>query len=271
MRGTMQDYLFAWGTHIFYALIIFFVGQYAVKIAVRFLRRLLNRTKMDEILVNFVGSFSHLILLIFVIIAALHALGVDTTSLIAVLGAAGLAVGLALKNSLQNFASGIMLILFRPFKVGDYVEVAGVSGAVEQVSIFSTVMSTPDNRKIVIPNGMLSNDKVINYSAKDKRRIDLALTVGYEENLRKVKEIIQSCLEGDERILRDPEPFVGVGAWLEHGVQLLVRPWVKKEDFWAVKTDLLEEIKQAFDGAGIVPPYPKTRIMMEEGRKKIKT
>jgi len=266
----MKDTLFVWGTHILFALAIFFVGRIVVKYAVKILRGVLRKANLDEILVNFIASLCHVALLIFIIIAALHELGVDTTSLIAILGAAGLAVGLALKNSLQNFASGVLLILFRPFKIDDFVETAGVTGVVEDVTIFNTVMKTLDNRRIIIPNSMIYNDKIINYSAKDIRRIDMVFPVSYEDDLEKAKEILWGLLREDPRILDDPEPFVGVGEWAENGIHLFVRPWVKKEDFWTTKTELLEKIKVAFDEAGITIPYRKMQVYLVEGKKKKK-
>jgi len=266
----MKDTLFIWGTHILFALVIFFVGRIVVKYAVKILRGVLKKANFDEILVNFIASLCHAALLIFIIIAALHELGVDTTSLIAILGAAGLAVGLALKNSLQNFASGVLLILFRPFKIDDFVETAGVTGVVEDVTIFNTVMKTLDNRRIIIPNSMIYNDKIINYSAKDIRRIDMVFPVSYEDDLEKAKEILWGLLREDPRILDDPEPFVGVGEWAENGIHLFVRPWVKKEDFWTTKTELLEKIKVAFDEAGITIPYQKMQVYLVEGKKKKK-
>ena len=206
-------------------------------------------------------------LLIFVIIAALHELGVDTTSLIAILGAAGLAVGLALKDSLQNFASGVLLIIFRPFKIDDFVETAGITGIVEDVSIFNTILKTLDNRQITIPNGMIYNDKIINYSAKDIRRIDMVFPVSYEDDLEKAKEIIWDLIRQDGRFLEDPEPFVGVGEWAENGIQLFVRPWVKKEDYWTARTDFMEKVKLAFDKAGMTIPYRKMQVYLKEGEK----
>ncbi len=265
---SLPDYLFTWGVHLLYALVIFFAGRIAVKAAVRLLRGLLRKANLDEILVNFIGSLCHVALLIFVIIAALHELGVDTTSLIALLGAAGLAVGLALKSSLQNFASGILLILFRPFKIDDFVETAGVTGTVEDVTIFNTVLKTLDNRQIIIPNGMIYNDKIINYSTKNIRRIDLLIPISYEDDLRVAKEIVNDLIAADARILREPAPFVGVGDWAENGVTLYVRPWAKAADLWSVKTDLLEKIKLAFDEAGIRIPAQRMRVTLVENEKK---
>ncbi len=270
MKSATREYLLMWGSHILYALLIFLVGYFVAKYLVKFLRRTLNKTRLDAILVNFLSSFTHVLFLTLVAIAALHTLGVDTTSIIALLGAAGLAVGLALRDSLQNFASGILLILFRPFGVGDFVEVSGVAGLIEEVAIFNTVMKTLDNLRVIVPNGIVYRDKIINYSSNAIRRVDLAFTIGFEEDLKRVKEVIWTCLKEEERILNEPEPFVGVGDWLEHGIRLLARPWVRKEDFWEVKTGLLEKIKYAFDEAGITPPYPRTHVVLKENQRKVK-
>ncbi len=267
MENAILAYLLTWGIHIFFALVIFFVGRIVAKYAVKFLRGLLKRSNLDEILVNFIGSLCHMAFLIFIIIAALHELGVDTTSLIAILGAAGLAIGLALKNSLQNFASGILIVLFRPFKIGDFVETAGATGTIEEISIFSTVLKTLDNRQVIIPNSMIYNDKIINYSAKNIRRIDLIFPLGYEDDLKKGKEIIQSIIAKDARILRKPEPFIGVGEWAENGVKLYVRPWVRSSDLWTVKTELLEKIKLSFDAAGMSIPYQRMQVYLKDSNK----
>jgi len=264
LEDTVSKYVVTWGLHLALAAAIFFIGRFAAKYLVKFLKRVLRRAGLDEILVNFTGSVCHIALLVFVIIAALHELGVDTTSLIAILGAAGLAVGLALKNSLQNFASGILLIFFRPFTIGDFVETAGVTGTVEDVTIFNTVLKTLDNRQVIIPNGMIYDDKIVNYSAKDVRRIDLVFPIGYEDDLRKAREIIERILSEEPRILKDPPPFVGVGDWEENGVKLFVRPWVKTEDLWEVKTGLLEKVKLAFDDAGVSVPYQRMQVYLQK-------
>ncbi len=263
MKESVLSYVLSWGIHILFALVIFFVGRIAVKLVVKILRGLLKRANLDDILVNFIASLCHVALLVFVIIAALHELGVDTTSLIAILGAAGLAVGLALKSSLQNFASGVLLILFRPFKKGDFVNAAGVSGTVQDVTIFNTVLVTPDNRQIVVPNGMIYNDSITNFSAKETRRIDMVFPLGYGGDFKKAREIAHDILDADERVLKDPAPMITLGELSENGVKLWVYPWVKSSDYWAVRGDLMEKIERAFKEAGLSIPYSGMRVYLE--------
>lgn len=260
LQQFLDGYVIPWGVDIVMALLIFFIGRIVVRMVVGVLGRLLIRAKMDEMLVDFIKSIANAALLLFVIIAALDQLGVDTTSLVALLGAAGLAVGLALQGSLQNFASGVMLIVFRPFKVGDFVEVAGIAGVAEQVGIFSTTMRTGDNREIIVPNGKIYSDIITNYSARDTRRIDMVFGIGYGDDLRKAKEIIESILAADERILEEPAPLVAVAALADSSVNFNVRPWVATSEYWNVYYDLTEKIKLAFDESGISIPFPQMDV-----------
>jgi small conductance mechanosensitive channel len=221
---------------------------------------MLAKAKMDEILINFVTSILNTILLLFIIIAALNQLGVDTTSLIALLGAAGLAVGLALQGSLQNFAAGVMLIIFRPFKAGDFVEAGGTSGVVENINIFSSVFRTADNREVIVPNGAIYGGTITNFSARNTRRIDMVFGIGYGDDIRKAKDVIQEILNNDTRILKEPAPLIAVGELADSSVNFNVRPWVKSGDYWDVKYDLIEGIKLAFDAKGISIPYPQMDV-----------
>ncbi|MCP3868755.1 MAG: mechanosensitive ion channel [Gammaproteobacteria bacterium] len=257
-------YVIPWAINIFFALTIFIVGRIISKILVKLIRKGLERANMDMILVNFVLSIISTILLLFVIIASLNQLGVDTTSLIALLGAAGLAIGLALQGSLQNFASGVMLIVFRPFKSGDFVEVAGVSGVVEVISIFTTVMRTGDNREIIIPNGSIYSGTITNYSARSTRRIDMVFGIGYGDDIKKAKDVLTSLIEADDRILKNPEPLVAVAELADSSVNFNVRPWVKSADYWSVKFDYTEKVKLAFDENGISIPYPQMDVHMDK-------
>lgn len=199
-------------------------------------------------------------LLTFIIIAALATLGVQTTSFIAVIGAAGLAIGFALQGSLSNFAAGVMIIIFRPFKVGDYVEVGGASGTVEAIHIFSTIVNTPDNKKIIIPNSRVSGDTITNYSANDIRRVDLVVGVSYGDDIRKAKQILEKILSEEQRILKDPPFTIGVMELADSSVNFAVRPWVKTSDYWAVYFDLTERVKTTFDENGISIPFPQRDI-----------
>jgi small conductance mechanosensitive channel len=244
------------------ALAVFIIGRMVAGIIVSLVEKLLAKAKMEEILINFISSIVSAVLTLFIIVAALDRLGVDTTSLIALMGAAGLAVGLALQGSLQNFAAGVMLIIFRPFKAGDYVDAGGTSGTVETIKIFNTVLKTPDNREVIVPNGAIYGGTITNFSARATRRIDMVFGIGYGDDIRKAKEVIKAILESDERILKDPEPLIAVGELGDNSVNFNVRPWVNSGDYWPVKFDLNERIKLAFDENGISIPYPQMDVHM---------
>ena len=264
INSIISTYVIPWGINIVFALAIFVVGRIVSKMIVRLLKKILHKTGMDNILINFVSSIANTALLLFIIIAALDQLGLDTTSLIALLGAAGLAIGLALQNSLQNFASGVMLIVFRPFKAGDMVEAGGTAGVVESISIFNTIMRTGDNREVIIPNGSIYNGNIINYSARDTRRIDMVFGIGYDDDIKQAKEIMQQILDSDERIHKEPEPLVAVAELADCSVNFNVRPWVNTGDYWAVKFDLTEKIKLAFDANNISIPYPQMDLHIDK-------
>jgi small conductance mechanosensitive channel len=200
----------------------------------------------------------------FIIISALGALGVQTASFIAIIGAAGLAVGFALQGSLANFASGVMLIIFRPFKSGDYVEAGGTSGSVEAIQIFNTTLKTPDNKKVIVPNSQITGDKIVNYSAMDKRRIDLVFGIGYDDNIRQAKEILEKIITEDSRILKDPAPVIAVLELGDSSVNFAVRPWVNTADYWAVYFDITEKVKLTFDENNISIPYPQTDVHIHQ-------
>lgn len=259
-----STYVIPWAINIVMAILIYLIGRLIAKLIVNVVKKLLVKAKMDDILINFVCSIVSSILILFVIVAALDQLGVDTTSFIALLGAAGLAVGLALQGSLQNFAAGVMLILFRPFKAGDFVEAGGTAGVVENISIFSTTLKTGDNREVIVPNGAIYGGTITNYSAKDTRRIDLVFGIGYDDDIRLAKEIIQQVVDSDERILKDPETLIAVSELADSSVNFVVRPWVASSDYWAVKFDLTEKLKLAFDANGISIPYPQMDLHLNK-------
>jgi Small-conductance mechanosensitive channel len=250
--------------NIFFAIIILYAGW---KIA-RFLRDmvvvLLERKQVDAMLVSFTRNVAYILMLLFVIIAALGQLGVQTTSIIAMIGAAGLAIGLSLQNSLSNFAAGMIIIFFRPFRVGDYIEAAGASGVVEGIQIFSTQMRSADNKAITVPNSSITSGNIINYSAKNERRVDLMFSISYEDDLRKAKRILKDLLEQDTRILKEPEPVIAVAELADYSVNLAVRPWVKTDDYWNVYSDLTEAVKIRFDEEGISIPYPQRNIYVHQ-------
>lgn len=256
----VDTYLIPWSINIAMALAIFIIGKFVVNLLTNLMVKILSKSKMDVILVEFVSSIIKAILLLFVIIAALDQLGVNTTSLIALLGAAGLAVGLALQSSLQNFAAGVMLIVFRPFKAGDYVEAGGTAGVVESISIFSSILRTGDNKEVIVPNGKIYGDLIINYSKRETRRIDMVFGVSYDDDIKKVKELLTKIVAADERVLADPAPVVALSELADSSVNFVVRPWVNTGDYWAVKWALTEEVKLQFDAADISIPYPQMDV-----------
>lgn len=250
----------AFAGNVFAAIAIYLIGRIIVRILTGLLEKVMDRAKVDVTLSSFLSNIAHYVLITFVILMALESLGVDTTSLAAIMGAAGLAVGLALQSSLSNFASGVMIILFKPFRVGDFIEAAGVSGTVEEISIFSTLMKTGDNKQIIVPNGAIYGGNIINYSAKPTRRIDMVVGCGYGDDLRAVKAFLTILVETDERILKDPAPVVAVSELGDSSVNFVVRPWVNSADYWAVLWDLNERVKLGFDERGFNIPYPTQDI-----------
>jgi len=259
-NAFISNSLIPFGLRLLTALAIFIIGKWVVKQMVRLIKKILLRSDLDETLVSFAGSMLNFILLLVVIIAALDQLGVDTTSLVALIGAAGLAIGLALQGSLQNFAAGVMLIFFRPFTRGDFVEVVGTSGSVEEINIFNTRLKTGDNKTVIVPNGEIFSGTITNYSHKPQRRIDMVFGIGYEDDLRKAKNILEELISADPRILKDPAPLIAVGELADSSVNFFVRPWVKTEDYWAVYFDLNEQVKLTFDAEGISIPYPQMDV-----------
>jgi len=244
---------------------ILIVGWAITKLIVKGVERYLVKAKTDDLLVRFATTVVNMTLSLIVIIAALSSLGINTTSLVALIGAAGLAVGLALQDSLKNFASGVMLMLQRPFTTGDFVEAAGARGVVEEVSLFTSTLHTPDNRKVIVPNGEIYSGVITNYSAYATRRIDMVFGIGYDDDIRKARQIIQEILENDERVLKEPGPIVAVGELADSSVNFQVRPWVKTEDYLGVKYDVTEKIKVEFDANGISIPYPQMDVHLDGG------
>ncbi len=262
----ISNYILPFGLKLITAIAVYIIGKMIINILIKVITTVLSKSKMDEMLLNFVVSIIRSVLLLFVIIAALDQLGVDTTSFIALLGAAGLAVGLALQSTLQNFASGVMLIIFRPFTKGDFIEAAGISGKVDTISIFNTVILTGDNKQIIVPNGDIYGGTITNYSANDTRRIDMVFGIGYDDDMKQAKQIMQDVIAADERVLADPATLIAVSELADSSVNFVVRPWVKTADYWAVKFDLTEGIKEAFDKNGISIPYPQMDVHQHQGQ-----
>ncbi|MBN4077198.1 mechanosensitive ion channel [Mariprofundus ferrooxydans] len=260
IQDMINLYVIPWGINIIMAMAIFVIGRWLSSTLLNLTDKMLQKSGMDKMLIDFVHSILNALLLLFIIIASLDQLGVDTTSFIALIGAAGLAIGLALQGSLQNFASGVLLIVFRPFKVGHFIEAAGVSGVVEEIGIFSTRLKTGDNREIIVPNGAIYDGTITNNSARDTRRIDMVFGIGYDDDIRKAKEIMQALLDADERVFKEPASLIAVAELADSSVNFNVRPWVKSSDYWGVKFDYTEKLKLAFDDAGISIPYPQMDV-----------
>jgi len=260
MVGKMQGWSAVFGLKILTAILIFIVGRWAARFIRIATEKMMTRSKVDATLVSFVGNLIYVSLLTFVILAALAQLGIQTTSFIAVIGAAGLAVGLALQGSLANFAAGVLMLIFRPFQVGDFVEGGGVMGIVEEIQIFTTQLRTLDNKTIIIPNAKITGDNITNYTKKENRRVDLVIGVSYKEDIEKVKSVVADVLNDDERILKDPAPTIGVLELGDSSVNFAVRPWVKTGDYWDVYFDTTENIKKRFDAEGISIPFPQRDV-----------
>lgn len=246
------------------ALLIFVLGRWLAGRLRTFLRRGLNRSKIDTTLTGFLVNIAYALMLTFVVIAALSQLGVETASLAALLAAAGLAIGLALQGSLSNFASGVLIILFRPFAKGHYIEAGGAAGTVDDINIFTTLLKTPDNCRVVVPNSAITAGPIKNYSAEPTRRLDLAIGVGYDDDLKKAKSILEDVLAKETRLLKDPEPVVAVSELGDSSVNFVVRPWVASEDYWAVRFDLMQAMKERLDEEGISIPYPQREVTVIE-------
>ncbi len=246
--------------NVIVALIIFYVGRMVVSLVVRGLRKFMRKQNIDKTLETFVCNLVRIALLVVVIIAAIGQLGIQTTSFIAIFGAAGLAVGLALQGSLSNFASGVLIVLFRPYKVGDFIEGAGVSGSVENVQIMTTILKTGDNKLVIIPNSKIMGSIITNYSANATRRVDMVIGVSYSDDLDKVRSTIQELVAADDRILDEPACTIAVSALADSSVNFVVRPWVNTPDYWPVMFGLTEAIKKRFDKEGISFPFPQQDV-----------
>lgn len=253
-------YIIPWSINLLMALVIFVIGRWIAKGISRLVKRLMKKAGVEDILISFIGNMLYFALLVVVVIAALDRLGVNTSSVLAIFAAAGLAIGLALKDSLSNFSAGVMLVLFKPFKAGDFIEAAGSAGVVEKLRIFNTVMRTGDNREITIPNSQIYGGTIVNFSARDTRRIDMIFGIGYSDDIRQAKTLIEEAMTEDERILKDPEPVILLMELADSSVNFAVRPWVNSADYWVVRSDLMERVKEKFDANGISIPFPQRDV-----------
>ena len=254
----------SFGLKLLTALIVVIVGKQLVKILLKVIKVALEKANTEETVRIFIANLLNTVFTVIIFVAAINQLGVETTSIIALLGAAGLAIGLALQGSLANFAAGILIVIFRPYKVGDYIEAGTNVGTVKDIQIFSTVLRTPDNKSIVVPNGSIMDGSITNYSEQPTRRIDIIASCSYEDDLDKVKQVLKTILDNEERILTEPKPQIAVSELAESSVNFIVRPWVNSSDYLPVMYSLLEQIKKTFDQEGISIPYPQSDIHIHE-------
>ncbi|WP_319404532.1 mechanosensitive ion channel domain-containing protein [uncultured Desulfosarcina sp.] len=260
MLDKIYQLLTVYGLKVLAALAIFIIGRWVARGVRKLVERIMTKGKVDHTLITFTSNMAYIGLLVFIVIAALGQLGIQTTSFIAILGAAGLAVGLALQGSLSNFAAGFLLIIFRPFKVGDLIEAAGVFGVVEAIQIFTTQLKTADNKTVIVPNAKLTDDNIVNWTVKGTRRVDMVFGIGYDDDIDKARSLMADIIAEDSRILKTPEPQISVSELADSSVNFVVRPWVKVEDYWGVHFDLTEKIKKAFDANGVSIPFPQRDV-----------
>ncbi|MEM0909881.1 MAG: mechanosensitive ion channel domain-containing protein [Pseudomonadota bacterium] len=264
VSSFFTDYVMPFAIDLVIAIVIFVVGRFVVKQVVKLVGKALSKSKYDDMLVEFLKSILGAVLTLIVVIVSLSQLGVDTTSLVAILGAAGLAIGLSLQGSLSNFASGVMLLVFKPFKAGNFIEAGGASGVVDSIGIFTTTMHTVDNKKVIIPNGAIYGGNITNFSAMDTRRVDMTFGVGYDDDIKKVKEILTEMINADDRVLQEPAPQVALAELGDSSVNFIVRPWVNAPDYFGLLFDFTEAVKLRFDQEGIAIPYPQMDVHMHK-------
>ncbi len=265
VMGQLQTVGVQWAQQIIGALLLLVIGWRVASWLTKRVERMLLHLDVDPSLRSFMRSVTNIGLKGILFIMLLGIFGVETTSIIALLGAMGFAVGMALQGSLGNIAGGVLILLLKPFRVGDFIEGAGYSGSVKDITVFNTQLTTPDNRTVIIPNGALSNASVINYSVNDTRRVDLVFGVGYDAEIGHVKEVISRVIEGHEAVLTDPEPFIRLSGHGASSLDFTVRVWVNASDYWTVYFDLMEEVKDALDAAKIDIPYPHAVHIVKQG------
>ncbi len=257
---TLQTLAVTYGAKVILAIITFIIGKWLAAKITSIMGKVLDKQNVDQTLVKFLSNIVYYLLLTAVLVAVAGQLGINTASFLTIIGAASLAIGLALKDSLGNFSSGVMLILFRPFRVGDYIVAGGESGTVQEISIFNTILHTPDNQKKIIPNGAISNSTITNVTANPTRRMDLVIGVSYDDDLRKARKILEEIVSGRDDLLKEPAPVIAVSELGDSAVNIVVRPWVKTEDYWSARFQLIEQIKTTFDEQGISFPFPQRDV-----------
>ncbi len=262
VANQLTVFVTTYGIKVIGAIIILILGRIAAGIGRKIVKKVLEKSKTDPAVVSFVGSMVYFLILIFAVLAALAKFGIQTASFVAILGAAGFAIGFALQGSLANFAAGVLILVLRPFKVGNFIDGAGVAGTVKAIQLFTTVLATPDNVKIMVPNGKLFGDTIKNFSGFDTRRVDLVIGIGYTSDIQKANDVLINLVKENTRILSDPPPKVAVSELADSSVNFVVRPWVKRKDYWGLKFDLTRKIKEAFDENGIEIPFPQQVMHM---------
>jgi small conductance mechanosensitive channel len=260
----LVEMLMQWGVLLGKAILVFVVGRVIIKMLLRVVIRVLERMHTDEMLIKFARSIANAGLMLVLVIAVLGTLGIDTTSLIAVLASAGLAIGLALQDSMKNFASGVLLLWFKPFTKDDYVDAGGTEGVVKMISLFSTVLVTLDNKEVIVPNGSIWGGVITNFTAQTIRRVDLVFGIGYGDDIPTARQVIMEVLEAQELVLKDPAPDVVVSELADSSVNFYVRPWVESENYFEVKYAVIEAVKMAFDARGVSIPFPQMDVHMEK-------
>lgn len=250
----IKDLALTYGLKLILAILTLTIGLWFIKMVVRGFSNIMNRRNLDESLKPFLRTLASMLLKVMLVISVMGMVGIEMTSFIAVLAAVGLAVGMALSGTLQNFAGGVMILIFKPFKVGDFIDATGYSGTVHEIQIFNTIMKTPDNKTIIIPNGSLSGSSMINYSIEKTRRVDMTFSAGYNDDINKIKTILNKLIDEDQRILRDPEPFVAVSQLAGSAVNYVVKVWCNSSDYWGIYHDMQEKVKLTFDHEGISIP-----------------
>ena len=254
------DFIWKVGPNLLLAIVVLVIGLWIIKLIAKGSAKAMSNAKIDESLKRFLLSMIGIGLKILLLISIASMLGIATTSFVAVLGAAGLAVGLALQGSLANFAGGVLIILFKPYKVGDFIDAQGHMGSVDSIQIFNTILKTPDNKTVIIPNGSISNGSITNFSTEERRRVDMTFGIGYSDDIKKTKEVLHSLIKSDKRILTDPDPMVVISELGESSVNFAVRVWTKTSDYWGVFFDMQEKVKMEFDAHGISIPFPQSDV-----------
>lgn len=255
-----MDYIIFYGLKVVGAILIFVIGKWLAKLINKIFIKMMEKANQDETIIKFLSNVTYGLMLLVVVLSALSTLGVNTTSFVAILGAAGLAIGLAFKDTFANIGAGVLLIFFRPFKVGDFIQASGEMGVVEEINLFSTLLKTGDNKQIIIPNSSIIGGNITNFSSKSTRRVDFVFGIGYEDDLKLAKSTLEEIVKEDERVLQEPAPLVAVSELADSSVNFTVRAWVKSEDYWGVYFDTIEKVKLTFDEKGISIPYPQMDI-----------